>query len=74
VSADMIAAALGTEPVEKGGNVVVMRARTDAPLFRAQEDDGVVIANNLRVYADLLEDPKRGQEQAQFLRETKMGF
>ena len=74
VSADMIANALGTAPVEKGGNVAIMRARTDAPLFRAREEDGVVVANTLRVYADLLEDPKRGQEQAQFLRETKMGF
>lgn len=74
VSADMVTAALGTPSVEKGGNVVVMRARTDAPLFRAQEEDGVVVANTLRIYADLLEDPKRGQEQAQFLRATKMGF
>ncbi len=74
VSVDMITAALGTPPVEKGGNVIVMRSRTDAPLFRAQEEDGVVVANTLRVYADLLQDPKRGQEQAQFLRETKMGF
>ncbi len=74
VSADLITAALGTPPVEKGGNVIVLRARTDAPLFRAQGEDGVVVANSLRVYADLLQDPKRGQEQAQFLRETKMGF
>lgn len=74
VGPDMIAAALGTPPVEKGGNVVVLRAKTDAPLFRAKAEDGVVVANALRVYADLMEDPKRGQEQAQFLRENRMGF
>lgn len=71
---EMIAAALGTPPVEKGGNVVILRAKTDAPLFRAKEEGGVVVANALRVYADLMEDPKRGQEQAQFLRESRMGF
>jgi hypothetical protein len=73
-SESLVAGALGAEPVEKGGNVIVMRARTDAPLFAAREAEGTIVANPLRLYADLLEDPRRGQEQATFLRETVLGY
>lgn len=74
VGAEVLTAALGAAPVERGGNVVVLQARTDAPLFRATAQEGVVVANPLRVYADLMTDPKRGQEQARFLREVRLGF
>jgi hypothetical protein len=70
----LVAAASGAARVEKGGNVVVLQAKTDAPLFAARNADGVVVANPLRLYADLLEDPQRGNEQATFLRETVLGF
>jgi Mn-dependent DtxR family transcriptional regulator len=74
LGANLVIDALGTAPVDKGGNVVVLQARTDAPLYAAREIDAVVVANPLRLYADLLEDPRRGQEQASFLRETVLGF
>jgi hypothetical protein len=73
-SESLITGALGTTPVEKGGSVVVLRAKTDAPLFAATEVEGAAVANPLRLYADLLEDPRRGQEQATFLRETVLGY
>jgi DNA-binding MarR family transcriptional regulator len=73
-SESLVVGALGTAPVEKGGNVIVLRAKTDAPLFATREADGVVVANPLRLYADLLEDPRRGEEQATFLRDTVLGF
>lgn len=73
-SESLITGALGTTPVETGGNVVVLQAKTDAPLFAATEVDGAVVANPLRLYADLLEDPRRGEEQATFLRETVLGY
>jgi DNA-binding transcriptional ArsR family regulator len=73
-SESLVAGALGTAPVEKGGNVIVMRAKTDAPLFAAREVEDSVVANPLRLYADLLEDPRRGEEQATFLRETVLGI
>ena len=73
-SGSLVTGALGTTPVEKGGNVVVLRAKTDAPLFAATEVEGAVVANPLRLYADLLEDPRRGEEQATFLRETVLGY
>ena len=73
-SGSLVTGALGTTPVEKGGNVVVLRSKTDAPLFAATEVEGAVVANPLRLYADLLEDPRRGEEQATFLRETVLGY
>ena len=73
-SGSLVTGALGTTPVEKGGNVVVLRAKTDAPLFAATEVEGAVVANPLRLYADLLEDPRRGEDQATFLRETVLGY
>jgi hypothetical protein len=73
-SESLVAGALNATPVEKGGNVVVLRAKSDASLFAAREAEGVVVANSLRLYADLLEDPRRGAEQATFLRETVLGY
>ncbi len=74
LGANLVIDAMGVPPVDKGGNVVVLQARTDAPLYAARVIDAVSVANPLRLYADLLEDPRRGQEQASFLRETVLGF
>lgn len=73
VSDAAILDAVGVESVEKGGNVTFLRARSDAPLYARRGIDGVEVANPLRLYADLLEDPQRGEEQAEFLRETVLG-
>jgi len=70
VSDAAILDAVGVEPVEKGGNVTFLRARSDAPLYARRDIEGVEVANPLRLYADLLDDPQRGEEQAEFLRET----
>jgi len=69
-SESLVYAASGTAPVDKGGNLVVLRAKTDAPLYAARHIGVVRVANPLRLYADLLEDPRRGEEQASFLLET----
>jgi DNA-binding transcriptional ArsR family regulator len=73
-SESLVLRALGAERVDEGGNVVVLRAKTDAPLFATREVEGTVVANPLRLYADLLDDPRRGEEQATFLRETVLGL
>lgn len=73
-SANLVADALGVQPVQKGGNVVVLQAKTDAPLFAARAAQRATVVNPLRLYADLLEDPKRGEEQARFLRQTVLGI
>lgn len=53
-----------------GANVRFMQANDDSPLFRAERVEGVRLANRVRIYLDLLEDPRRGAEQAEFLRQT----
>ena len=74
ISERLVVEALAATPVDKGGNVVVLRAKSDAPLFAAREVGDSVVANPLRLYADLLDDPRRGEEQAIFLRETVLGY
>lgn len=73
-SESLVAGALAAKPVETGGNVIVLRAKSDAPLFACRETEGAIVANPLRLYADLLEDARRGEEQATFLRDTVLGY
>jgi len=73
-SESLISGALDAAPVEQGGNVIVLRAKSDSPLFASREVAGTMVANPLRLYADLLEDRRRGEEQAVFLRETVLGY
>ena len=73
-SPEVVLTALGSTPEARGANVRVLRGRTDAALFRAHETAGVAVVNDLRVYADLLVDPQRGEEQAAFLREQRLAF
>ena len=73
-SPQIVLEALRAKAEVKGANVRVLRARSDAPLFRSHEVAGTRIVNDLRLYADLLADPKRGEEQAAFLRETRLEY
>lgn len=74
VALDDVAAASGVEPVSEGHNIVLRQAADDTALaFRRQIDD-VWVANTLRVYSDLRQDPRRGREQADRLREEVIGF
>ena len=54
--------------------MVVLKSRTTGPLLDAMTVEGVDVASPFRVYADLLADPQRGEEQAKFLREGRIGF
>lgn len=66
--------AAGAEPVTDGENVVLLQAKDDTQLaFREQVGD-TWIANRFRVYVDLRNDPRRGREQADHLREEVIGF
>jgi hypothetical protein len=73
-STQIVLEALGAKAEAKGANVRVLRAGSDAPLFRSHEVVETRIVNDLRLYADLLADPKRGEEQAAFLRETRLEY
>lgn len=72
-SADFILSALGAMPADDGANLVVMRGRS-AVTVGAQFSNGVYRTSIFRMYVDALADPARGEEQAEHLRETVIGF
>lgn len=71
---DELFAAAGVEQAQEGANVVFLQAKDDAPLAFAERQENVRLANRFRVYADLLDDPRRGPEQAKHLRSEAIGF
>jgi len=65
---------VGGEPVDVGANLIMRRARDDGPLAFAVERDGVMLANPVRIYLDLVGDPRRGAEQAEHVRREVLGL
>lgn len=66
--------ALNLKPVDGGGNIVMVRPY-DAGVFSGlQVIEGVNVVSNIQLYVDLYNYPARGREQAEFLRERKIGF
>ncbi len=72
-SADVVLDALGAMLVDDGANLIVMRGRR-AVTVGAECQDGVHRVSVFRMYADALANPARGEEQAEHLRETVIGF
>jgi len=69
-----VAKAARAEVVPEGHNIVIRQAAGDAPLaFRGKIDD-VWTANTFRLFLDLRQDPRRGREQADRLRQEAIGF
>lgn len=62
------------EAVDSGANVVFLQANNNSPLLHRQLADGMWLTSNLRLYFDLLNDPRRGSEQAEHLRQQVIGF
>lgn len=60
--------------VEEGHNVVFLRADNDAGLSFRQQRNELWVVNRFRLYVDLLDDPRRGREQADNLRREVIGF
>lgn len=71
--ADFILSSMGAMPVDEGANLVVMRGHRGV-LVGAEIRDGVPCVSVFRMYADALSDPARGEEQADYVRETVIGF
>jgi hypothetical protein len=65
--------AIGAIPADEGANLVVMFGRK-AVTVGSEYRDGVHRVSVFRMYADALADPARGEEQAEYLRETVMGI
>jgi len=62
------------EKVKSGHNVAFLQAGDDDPLLDRQQIDGTWIVNDFRLYLDLRRDPRRGAEQAERLRQERIGF
>jgi Transcriptional regulator, AbiEi antitoxin, Type IV TA system len=64
----------GADPVTEGQNVVFLQEKDDLPLAFREQTKRVWIANRFRLFADLRRDPRRGREQADYLRQEVIGF
>lgn len=73
VRPDFVLESLGAMPVDDGANLIVMRGHKGV-LVGSESRDGIPVVSVFRMYADALSDPARGEEQADYLRETVIGF
>jgi hypothetical protein len=73
-SFDRLPESLGFEQGEDGANVNFLQEKYDTPLAFRERWNGIWLANRLRIYVDLLRDPRRGREQAQHLRSEVIGL
>lgn len=66
--------ASGAAPVDTGQNIVFLQVKDNTPLAFAELVGELWVANKFRVYCDLRRDPRRGREQADYLRQELIGF
>ncbi len=64
----------GLKPVESGENITFLVSKERAPLMFKQHIEEVDIATNIQIYLDLWAWPRRGKEQAEHLRNTKIDY
>jgi hypothetical protein len=74
VSANEVAEALDAEIVDTGANVVLSQTPVEEPMAFRREHDGAWLVNPMRLYYDLRNNPRRGREQADRLRQEVIGF
>ncbi len=65
---------LDLKPVEAGSNVQLAIPRDEFVLENIQDVNGLRVVSNVQLFADLYNNPGRGREQAEFLRERKIEF
>ena len=66
--------ALDLRPVEAGPNVILLIPYDEGVLYRTQTVNDLTLVGNIQMYLELYNNPARGREQAEFLREQKIGF
>jgi len=69
---DKIIQKMQLKPVEFGGNVSLIIPTDRGVFFDTQQIEGLTIVSNIQLFLDLYNYPKRGREQAEFLREKVM--
>ena len=67
-------AALDLRPVEAGANCTLLSPYDAGVLYRAHAIDGIRVVGNVQLYLDLIKDPARGREQAEFLRSERLRY
>ena len=65
---------LDLRPVDSGANLTLLEPYDEGVFMGLQDLKGVKVVSNLQLYVDLYNYPARGREQADFLRERKIGF
>lgn len=65
---------LDLRPAESGANVFALIAPDEGVFYHLQEVDGSRVVCNTQLYLDLYNYPARGREQAEVLRNERMGF
>ena len=65
---------LDLQPVDSGGNVIIIRPYEPGVFMGLQDLNGFMVVSNIQLYIDLYNFKGRGREQAEFLRETALGF
>jgi len=65
---------LDLRPVESGANIYLIEPYDEGVFQGLQTINGKKIVSNIQLYLDLYNYPKRGREQADFLREKKIKF
>ncbi len=65
---------LDLRPVDSGGNFNLVKPYDPGVLDDLQIIDGISVVSNIQLYLDLCNYPKRGREQADVIRERKIGF
>lgn len=65
---------VSAERVEEGHNLVLRQVPGDGPLVFRRRVQEVWVASPFRLFYDLRQDPRRGREQADRLREEVIGF
>lgn len=65
---------LELSPVESGANIEIFLPYDEGVFYKLQDIDGIKIVSNIQLYLDLVNNPARGREQAQHLRDNVMKF
>ena len=65
---------LDLRPVESGANVYLLKPYDMGVFQDIQTINELKVVSNIQLYLDLYNYPKRGREQAEFLREKKLKF
>ena len=66
--------ALDLRPVEAGPNVILLIPYDEGVFYRTQTINELTLVSNIQMYLELYNNPARGREQAEFLRQEKLGF